>query len=139
MTLFTWEEKYSVGIDSIDKQHKHFFEIANRLIMLEEKKNPTAIDLSAMISELEEYAFYHLQTEEKCFDTLHYPDAPKHVREHNVYREKIAHYIITLADPKINIVHLAKDIANYSINWLTNHILFTDKEYSTFFKEHGVV
>jgi hemerythrin len=137
MNKFIWTEKYSVGVKTIDEQHKRFFEIANSIVDLEEK-DASREELLAALGQLGDYALYHLNTEEKYFDELHYADAERHVAIHNQYREKIKDYFEKARNEKTDIKELAKEIASYSNDWLSYHILIMDKQYTKFFIEHGL-
>ncbi len=137
MNKFIWTEEYSVGIKTIDEQHRRFFEIANSIIDLGEK-NVSKEELLAALGQLGDYALYHLGTEEKYFDEFHYSEAARHVAIHNQYREKIKNYLDATRNEKANIKELAKEIASYSGDWLSHHILIMDKQYTKFFIEHGL-
>jgi len=138
MEKFIWKDEYSVGIPSIDEQHKHFFGITNRMIDLAEEASPAREALAAVVGELGDYAMYHLKTEEGYFDEFAYEGAPEHVQAHNLYREKVADYLKAVQDPATDLAKFTDEAASYSIEWLSKHILLMDKKYSVFFKEHGV-
>ena len=61
MPLFNWYNKYSVGNDEIDNQHKILFDIFNRLfddcMSCDRNDVPTTV-----IDELISYADYHFKT-----------------------------------------------------------------------------
>ncbi|MDD5547757.1 MAG: bacteriohemerythrin [Candidatus Pacebacteria bacterium] len=137
MNKFVWTPKYSVGIDSIDDQHKHFFDMANKTMELagESKTEPRTI--FEALEELGDYAFYHFGTEEDYFDSLHYTEADAHKSIHNTFRQKIQN-IMTSAREGENIHKIAKEAASFAGDWLFNHILEMDKKYAVFFHEHGV-
>jgi hemerythrin len=139
MEKFIWKDEYGVGIPSIDEQHKHFFGIADRMIDLAEQATPVREDLVLVVGELGDYAMYHLKTEEGYFDKFAYEGAPEHVKAHDLYREEIAGYLKMAHNPGSDLAKLAEEVAAYSINWLSNHILLMDKKYTIFFKEHGIV
>lgn len=138
MEKFIWKDEYSVEIPSIDEQHKHFFEITNKVIGLSENPSTTKEDLLLAAGDLGNYAMYHLKTEEEYFDKFVYQDAPQHVLAHNLYREKVVYYIEAARTPEANARQLAEEMAEYSISWLSNHILILDKKYTVFFEQHGV-
>ncbi|MCL5017348.1 MAG: bacteriohemerythrin [Patescibacteria group bacterium] len=138
MKQFTWTKKYSVGVESIDEQHKHFFEIANKLIEMALNEAAEKDELVALLGSLGDYAFYHLNTEEKYFEEFHYPEAQMHVEEHNKYREKIKQLMDSLEKEDRDINTMAKDAAIYSGNWLFHHILFVDQKYTKFFQDNHV-
>lgn len=136
---FIWSENYSVGVKLIDKQHRHFFEIANELYDLIEQKVAQRKTLFSFINELGNYALYHFNTEEEYFRKFNYIDAAPHIKEHNDFRERIQKYISSARDIDTNIEGLVYEVAGFSINWLSNHILIMDKKYAPLFNEHGLV
>jgi hemerythrin len=135
---FVWKDSCSVGIASIDDQHKHFFSITNDIISLLEKGNTTKEELCAMVLKLEDYADFHFKTEEGYFDHLHYRDAPFHIDAHYSYCRRVAYYRQELEKSAVDLPHMTEEVATYSIYWLSDHILRMDKHYTIFFKEHGV-
>jgi hemerythrin len=138
MEKFVWSEEYSVGIPSIDEQHKHFFGIANQIVDLAEQENPAREALFSAAEELGDYAMYHLKTEEDYFDKFSYAGETEHLEAHNLYRKRVAHYLDALQNPDSSAKELAGEMASYSIYWLSDHILFMDKKYGLFLGEHGV-
>ena len=38
LNKFIWKDEYGVGIQLIDEQHKHFFEIVNKILDLADNK-----------------------------------------------------------------------------------------------------
>ncbi|MCC6404932.1 MAG: hemerythrin family protein [Candidatus Yanofskybacteria bacterium] len=138
MQKFIWKEEYSVGVASIDEQHKNFFRITNDLIDFVERPDAKHEDCIAIARELEHYAAYHLTTEEKYFHELAYPHAEEHIREHDYYRDKVQGLLSRLQDDQSVMKSTAEELANFSISWLSNHILLSDKKYSVFFERHGV-
>ncbi len=138
MEKFIWKEEYSVEIPSIDEQHKHFFEITNKIIDLIENPIVARENLLLAAAELGDYALYHLKTEEGYFDKFAYRDAPQHVAAHNLYREKVAYYVKAAGAPETDAKQLAGEMAEHSISWLSGHILIFDKKYTVFFEQHGI-
>ena len=140
---FIWKDIYSVGIPSIDDQHKDFFSTANEIVNLFDtkadlEKNVIKEKLRAALRKLVEHGDIHFRTEEGYFDRLHYSGAAEHERAHESYRKKVARFAEELEKPDADVPLIAEDIANYSIFWLSDHILQVDKQYSIFFQEHGV-
>ncbi|MFA6494867.1 MAG: bacteriohemerythrin [Candidatus Paceibacterota bacterium] len=135
---FIWSENYSVGVASIDEQHQHFFDIVNSILDMVDQKDVSRETLIAPIRELSEYVQYHLGTEETYFAEFHYPEAAAHINAHNQYREKIKSYLGIIDDPEKNMHDLAKEIAIFSGDWLFNHILLMDRQYTETFREHMV-
>ena len=135
---FIWDPKYSVNIKSIDTQHQRFFEIINEIYDLVRKVYFTREELLKVIEELEKYAEIHLSYEEKYFKEFNYPDAKTHTNAHNILRQKVKEYLsdIQKTDSKLEV--LAADIAEFTKNWLSEHILDQDHKYIQFFIIHDI-
>jgi len=79
--LFPWSEKYQVGIDFVDHQHKGLVDIINRLhqAMLDGKGR---VVIGKTLEELIVYTRAHFAAEEKVLGSCGYPDFPAHRGEH---------------------------------------------------------
>ncbi len=135
---FTWTQEYSVGVEEFDNQHKEWVKICNELLDLSEKEAFTNEEALIQISRLGNYAHYHLGTEEELFIEIKYPDAPAHVAAHNHFRDKVQEFINQIRDPKVDSRKVLNEMATFTVEWLFDHILVVDKEYTKFFNEHGV-
>lgn len=129
---FTWDESYDVGVEKFNEQHRHFFEISNSIYDLVEKGEVDREELMAPISELINYGLYHMSAEEGAFHKYSYPKTEEHIEAHNFYRQKTQEYLEKSMDLNINIVTLAKEIADFASDWLFEHIRLVDKQYSSF-------
>ncbi|HOJ43227.1 MAG TPA: bacteriohemerythrin, partial [Syntrophorhabdaceae bacterium] len=91
--------------------------------------------LGSIIDGLVNYAATHFATEEKYFDMFKYPDAPNHKKEHADFVKKVGEFQDGFKKGNlaltIEVMHFLKD-------WLTKHILGTDKKYGPFFNEKGL-
>lgn len=139
MEKFNWTDGYSVGVEEIDTQHKHFFEIANDLVALADSEAPEKDHLFALLGKLGNYALYHMSTEEEYFEKYDYPDVAPHIAAHDTYREVIKQYLSDIRADDADVPTLAKKAALYSSSWLASHITGMDQQYSRFFNEHGLV
>lgn len=137
---FNWEDKYSVGIETIDNQHKTFFENINEAIdLLNDPENPNLQkQLILVLVKFANYAFYHLSFEEDYFIKFKYSESDSHIAEHNYYRDKMADYLKEVRSDGTDKILLAGEIVDFSIYWLETHINKVDKNYSSCFKENGL-
>jgi hemerythrin len=81
MSKFSWKETYSVGVEEIDRQHKDFLKLINRLNILHEKGDPPAL-ISRYLRELGAYAAYHFVSEENIMVLVKYPGLSRQEAEH---------------------------------------------------------
>ena len=129
-----WKDDYSVGIDSIDQQHKKLVNLINHL--------QTAIDYSTgkefeqdALDELVDYTKTHFTYEEGLMRDNDYPDFEAHKAQHEEMFKKVAE---VLAEYEKNQDTAMSNAVVYLKEWLINHINGTDKQYSSYLIGKGV-
>jgi len=135
MPLIEWTAELSVGIESIDEQHKKLVNMINALndAMLTNSSNEL---LGKIFTGLEAYTQKHFSYEENMFAEYGYTDSEEHKRQHN---ELIAQ-VVELKEKFIENPQgtMSADLMLFLKRWLTNHIMRTDKEYAEFLISKGV-
>jgi len=134
MSFITWKDSFSVGVHSINDQHKKLVEMINNLYT-EFYKGITDEFLKELITDLEKYTVYHFSYEEKFMKLYNYNDFKTHEAEHQKFVEEIKRYKDTVSVANKTAVI---DLATYLKNWLLKHIMGTDKKYSKLFQEKGM-
>jgi hemerythrin len=131
--IVVWEEKYNIGIELIDNQHKQLFKLTNQLYVAcfaEDDVLQTAFKeaMSCMV----EYVRFHFDAELKLLAAIHYPDYKNHQKKHEDLIKKILEYAKDYREGKKfvpnNFVRTLKD-------WILSHIAIEDKLYSTYVHE----
>ena len=129
-----WKNEYSVGIDSIDQQHKKLINLINQL--------STAVDYSTgeefereALAELVDYTKTHFVYEEGLMEDNGYPDFEAHKAQH---REMIAEVEAVLTEYEEDQDMAMRRACDYLKDWLIHHINGTDKQYSSFLTGKGV-
>jgi len=131
--LLEWKEEYAMGFEQIDSQHRKIFNIINNLnAALKEQHGKDVI--ADTLNELVQYADYHFKYEEVMFAEFHYEGSVEHIAEHNAYCEKMARFILENKETNT----LPYRVLDFLIEWWTDHITGSDREYIQCFKEHGV-
>jgi hemerythrin-like metal-binding protein len=130
MEKICWKEEYSVGIEKIDHQHQHLFEIVNNLIERSVSSGDSEL-ASETLTEMINYAREHFTTEETLMEKYGYPEIEPHKKEHDYFINTTAELAIGFMDNKNT---TAGEIAEFLILWLSNHILKSDMKYKPFFK-----
>ena len=135
MALIDWDEKLSVNVKSIDEQHKKLIGLIN--LLHDSMKEGKAKDImNKVLGDLADYTDYHFQTEEKYFQQFNYPEFVKHKKEHDDLRKEVLNLKNKLDKGEgiitIEVMYFLKD-------WLSKHILGSDKKYSSFFNSKGVI
>jgi hemerythrin len=135
---FIWNEKYSVGVSTIDGQHQTFFQMVNDLIDFLNENKTDKNELMDLIGRLEAYSYYHLTYEENYYNLYHYIESDEHKREHDMYRSKIQEFKHDFLKEGADLNTVATELLNFAGSWLKQHILMTDSKASDFFKQHNI-
>lgn len=135
MPLLEWTSELSVGIDSIDEQHKKLVNMINALNDAMLVGESTDL-LQKIFTGLAAYTQKHFAYEENMFAEYGYPDAVEHNRQHI----ELINQVVELKNkfrenPQET---LSADLLLFLKRWLINHIMKTDKEYSAFLQSNGV-
>ena len=134
MALMTWSDKYSVGVKALDSQHTVLFDIINDLhnaMMKGQAQTMTA----PLLRKLVEYTHNHFSAEESMLAASKYPGLADHKLKHVELIKQVEDYAARFDNGEITLnVHLL----NFLRDWLTNHILKVDHEYSEWLNKNGV-
>jgi hemerythrin-like metal-binding protein len=136
-TLFVWDEKYSVNVKLFDDQHKTFFDLINRIYSYIDQSATdfTTDTMITLLNKLEDYALFHLKSEEEFFFKYNYLKTQEHVKEHNEFRKAVSSFKKAYSSQSTDVVNIAIETADFCKDWLINHIFKVDKFYTEFFKE----
>ena len=122
-----WNNRFNIGIDSIDNAHRKLFSIVRKLIRLSKDENNRQWACGEGIKYFKNYAIEHFTDEEAYMQSIGYNGYEMHKRLHDDMRYK-------------TLPALEKDLtkSNYSqesiqhflgicLGWLTAHILIEDR------------
>ena len=129
--IFPWNKHLEIGIAEIDKQHRHFLTLLNRLANLV-ATSPQRDSLKIMLEELAEHATHHFKTEEKIWQQLINDSNQQqdHEKSHQVFLSKILSYAQQLNHE--NAEQVAMHAVEYLSKWLVAHIIDTDRSLAHF-------
>jgi hemerythrin len=134
MPLFEWNDKFSVEVKKYDEQHKNLIKILNDLYDAMKIGKSTVV-MSEIFDSLLDYTKYHFNDEEESLKKYNYEEYTLHKAEHDNLTVKVLDYKKKFENKEILI---SVELLNFLKDWLTNHIMKTDRKYGNFFKEHGI-
>ena len=121
-----WDERLCVGIDVIDEDHKRLVDLVNELHRSITSQAGAEVSV-AIFDRLADATRFHFAREEALLDETGYEDTAEHKRGHHDLilqiqdlKAKFRHNVLTA--PPALIMDFLKD-------WLTEHILISDKKY----------
>jgi len=134
MTYMEWDERFSVGIGEIDRQHKSLIDLINKLLETMKQGKGSQV-IGAVLDELIAYTRTHFSVEERMFARYSYPRTAEHVAAHAKFVEKVEGFKASLAKNEFG---LSVDVLGFLTTWLRDHIMKMDKEYAPFLIAKGV-
>jgi hemerythrin-like metal-binding protein len=124
---------YSIGLKTIDEQHKQLIALINKIYQALIDRNVHEVTAN-VLDELEMYAGYHFGFEEKIFRQIGYELTDEHVAKHRAFTTQIKSFKDRMAAGEDVIFN----ITNYLRDWLRNHVQKEDKLYANDFMKAGV-
>lgn len=134
MALLQWDNSLSVGITSIDEQHKQLVSVVNSLHDAM-KAGRSKEALGDILRTLIDYTKKHFATEERYFDLYRYENSESHKAEHKKLTEQVLEFQNKFNSGSIS---LSVELMNFLSDWLKNHIKGVDKQYCKCFQDHGL-
>ncbi len=131
----TWSDEFSVGIESIDDQHKRLVSIIKTLYYaITDGKASDVMD--TIFNNLIDYSEKHFSYEEDLFKRYDYPDTENHKEEHTELKRQL----IKLKNDIYSGTHFMSEVLllKFLEDWLIKHILKTDKKFAPYLIEKGV-
>lgn len=134
MALITWSSMLSTGIAEQDNQHKKLIDLINQLndAMQAGKGNDV---MGKVLSELVNYTVFHFGYEEKLMGEHKYEDTPAHKVEHQKFVQTAGDFKKKF-DSGTAVVSV--ELMNFLRDWLTTHIMKTDKKLGQALSKAGV-
>jgi hemerythrin len=129
-----WKDEYSVGIESIDMQHKKLLSLINSLQAAVYFSTGEEFEHQAL-DELVDYTKTHFSYEEGLMEQNDYPDFEPHKAQHQQMIAKVEEVLAEYQQDKDTAM---RNAANFLKDWLINHINGTDKQYSAYLIDKGV-
>jgi methyl-accepting chemotaxis protein len=133
--LLRWSDSLSVGIGSIDIQHKKLIDLINELFK-HINSGSAKEAVGKTLRELIDYTGNHFQTEEKFFDKYNYPEQVEHKEMH---RKLVAQVVEFQKQFKNGEKDVSLELMEFLKDWLINHIKKTDMQYGPYLLSKGVV
>jgi hemerythrin len=131
MALMTWNESYSVHLLNIDAQHKRLFDLINQLHEAMAKGRANDV-MGKILAELVAYTKTHFQAEEALLKSKNYPDLVAHQQQHHKFTEQVMQFQKDFGEGRTSV---SIQTMSFLRDWLTKHILETDKRYSAFLSD----
>ena len=131
-----WREDFATGVAIMDDQHRALIRMLNEASTQLTDRSPLP-EVARIVQGLLSYAGYHFQTEEKLMAENGYGQqralpAAEHLKAHRSFADKVVAVKAQIdAGQRIP----KADLESFLSNWLSDHILHTDKELGAFVRD----
>ena len=133
MSFINWERRYEIGVDYVDRQHKQLVDIINCLHdSVESGTSERALD--RVFADLEVYTETHFKDEEDAMEENNYPGLALHRKAHQDFILRVQQMREHLMAQEV----LAEVVLGYLKNWLTLHIMGTDRQCAAYLARGGL-
>jgi len=136
MPLLSWSDKFSVEVQSIDKQHQKLFAMLNELHDAMRAGKGRQL-VPAILERLVDYTHEHFAAEEALMKQAKYPDFASHKAEHEKLKNEVAK-MLKDAEHDGDWSTLSLPLLDFLRNWLQSHIVNRDKHYTAHLRTAGI-
>ncbi|NUN70995.1 MAG: hemerythrin family protein [Bacteroidetes bacterium] len=134
MALIQWSEKLAVNIPSIDGQHRILVDLVNQLHDAMKAGRSKEV-IADVLNRLIDYTKLHFAHEEACMTKSCFAHAKDHKCQHDELASKVLQF---QADFSAGKVGLTMEVLNFLQQWLSGHIMKSDKAYSDHLISHHI-
>lgn len=82
-----WKDRYNIGVDIIDKEHKKLFRILNKLFEFGQQEEKSQWACQEAVKYFKDHTLQHFQNEEDYMESISYVGFEMHKRIHDNFRE----------------------------------------------------
>jgi hemerythrin len=134
LALLTWNNKYSVGVQTLDDQHKGMVGVLNELHAGMMKGQAQSV-AGPLLDKLMKGAREHFALEERMMSEARYAGLAEHRSKHQELIGKLGNFMerYRKCDPTMYV-----QLLNFLRDWFNDHMQKEDQEYRPSLKANGV-
>lgn len=121
-----WDERYNVGVDLIDREHKKLFGILNKLFDLRYREEKSRFACQEAVKYFKDHAIQHFTDEENYMMSINYTGLQTHRRIHKDFRERM----LPALENELELTHFSETSIQHFLGvcagWLIGHTLIED-------------
>ena len=124
MAKLVWSDKYVLGVEVIDQQHRTILDYVNQL---EDALNSgqSQKEIGKLINKLVDYTYFHFSFEEDLQEKAGYPYLKPHQKSHALIAKHVSDFQARFDKGE----DISKDMDGLLATWLFDHLKHDDADY----------
>ncbi len=123
---FIWQDRFNIGVEVIDREHKKLFSIMNRLLAFSEQEDKSQWVCEEGLKYFKDHATKHFAEEEVYMASISYKGFDSHRRVHDNFRKNT----LPALEQELAKTNYSKDAVSHFLSvcagWLIGHTLTED-------------
>lgn len=134
--IVEWDNKYSVGVPLIDKQHKELVSITNELFVACVDSSGSGLDstFQSAVKRAVDYVRTHFKDEEGLQKQSAYPHFTEHKAEHEKFVKELLKFVKAYESGQ---KFVPNNFVRYLRDWLLEHIAINDRKFAQYYISNG--
>ncbi|MDR0723221.1 MAG: bacteriohemerythrin [Treponema sp.] len=125
-----WEDRYSVGIPSIDEQHKELLVLTNKLYdACREGEEKARVYFKEVIRNAVDYVQFHFTSEERIMERINFPELATHKVQHTTFVKQVLAEVKNFENGK---TFVPNNFVRFLRDWILTHIAMSDIKYADY-------
>lgn len=124
---FIWQDRFNIGVEVIDREHRKLFSIMNRLLKFREQEDKSQWVCQEGVKYFKDHAMKHFAEEEVYMASIDYKGFETHRRLHDNFRQKT----LPALEEELNRTNYSEDAISHFLGvcagWLIGHTLTEDR------------
>lgn len=126
MKQIVWNDRYKLGVDFIDKEHKILFSTMNKLLKLSEDVEKSEWVCQEGVKFLKNHSIEHFEHEEEYMRSIGYSEYEVHKRLHDDFKEKTLPALECEMEEMKYSTESVRHFLGVCIGWVISHTLTED-------------
>lgn len=126
MGQIAWNDRYKMGVDSIDREHKILFSTMSRLLQISEDEGKSEWVCREGVKFLKNHSLEHFEHEEAYMRSINYKEFDIHKRLHDDFRAKTLPALEREMEEMAYSTESVRHFLGVCIGWVISHTLTED-------------
>lgn len=126
--MFQFTDDCLIGVEEIDEEHKHLFDLLNQCVYMLESDDgiDQYTEIKDVLGELENYAEQHFAHEEAYMESIRDPELILQRAQHTHFSEQVLEFQIKDIEDEESQRTTLNELVMFLAKWLYHHIIASD-------------